>query len=338
MEYRTNKNWWDEFLIDVSKYKKDDILKNVKAYYSISLDDDITYIPTGRNAHRSLSDIIIEHYRKAFGLHVQCRNEDIGTRRHPWMATRLDCHIVELPKWMRKNEDGTYDITNVQAYLTACNNMIKNVCVDCARNHLNASKLFDEYHYSPNGCSVYAEELSAPFGIDCERDIQRREEERKAQAALMKTCDDMCEEKLKKTIDGAEEICSTIKKCISTANVVEKVFYWDSYSRQDGYQIELHISDDVVVSINALARKDYSNHNARIVSYELSDVLYVSTKYGGYESCCTEYNALRKYIINDERLINDIRIKMDISKFDIVYPEEESRYINKKRWWSQESR
>lgn len=340
MEYRVNKGWWEEYQYsDINKFRKDDVLNNVKGYFTMDTCSNLAYIPTGRNAHRSLADIIVEHYKKAFGIHVAYRNVSDGSRRHPHISTYLDCHVVDAPKWLRQNEDGTYTIISVRDYLTACNRMVENVCKECAKNHLNAGKLFGFYVESMKRDIFIGREIAFPFGIDCDRMIQqRKEEERKRKAELeahrirQKKCNEMCRDKLNNTISNAKDIYAIVKRDLTTAEVKEVVFYWDSYSRHEGYKITIQIADDVEVCINALKCEKYVQFPQKRCWYSLSDELLVHYKYEDCTSYKTEYNVLRDLILTDVQMLNDIKRKMNITRWEVKYPEEVSHYVNK-NWW-----
>lgn len=328
MEYRAAKGWWNEYQTDVRTFRKDDTLNNLKGEFSIETYDDLTYIPIGRDAHRSLADIVVEHYKKAFGIHVGCRNVSDGSRRHPHTSTHLDCHVINIPKWLKQNEDGTYTITSVIDYLTTCNIMIENVCKECARNHLNSGKLFGYNN------------VAFPFGIDCERMKQQREEEKRKRKAeweahriRQEKCDELCQEKLNSTISNIKDIFATLRQNLTEGKVEERTFYWDSYLRYDGYQMTVQIADDVTVCINALKHKEYDNRYRVIgYQYELSDKITVSYKYEDCKGSKTKYNVLRDLIFADDKVLRYVKEKMNITRYDVEYPEEVSLYVAH-NWW-----
>ena len=328
MEYRVNKSWWNEYQTDVRTFRKDDILNNLKGEFSIETYDDLTYIPIGRDTQRSLADIIIEHYKKAFGIHVECRNVSDGSRRHPHTSTQLDCHVVNVPKWLKQNEDGTLTITSVRDYLTACNRMVENVCKECAKNHLNAGKLFGYNN------------VAFPFGIDCERMKQQREEEERKRKAKWEAhrirqekCEELCQEKLNNTVSNIKDILTIMKQNLTEGKVEERTFYWDSYSRYVGYKMSVSIADDVTVCINALKHEKRDNRYRVIgYQYELSDEMIVSYKYEDCTSYKTKYNVLRDLIFADGNVLRYVKEKMNITGYEVEYPENVSCYVAHNRW------
>lgn len=319
--------WWEEYQYHgIDKFRKDDTLSNVKGYFSIETFDDLKYIPADRDKQKSLADIIVEHYRKSLGLHVECRQIDVGSRRHSYIETHLDCHVINAPKWLKQNEDGTYTITNVKSYLTACNTMVENVCSECARNHLNAGKLFHPIESSE--CIEYGIAVALPFGIDCDRMIQQREAEWKAHKERQDKCNALCDERINNIINNPKDIYDVAKSYLTTAEVKDVVFYWDSYSRHDGYQIIIQM-DDVYVNINALKCSKYCSKR---YWYELSDKITVIYKYEDCTSYRAAYNVLRSLALADDKVLRYVKEKMNITGYEVEYPEKVSRYVDH-NWW-----
>ena len=93
------------------------------------------------------------------------------------------------------------------------------------------------------------------------------------------------------------------------------------------------IADDVTVYINALKHKEYDNRYRVIgYQYELSDKITVSYTYEDCAGSRTKYNVLRDLIFADDKVLHYVKEKMNITGYDVEYPEEVSRYVAR-YWW-----